>query len=210
MNSARVIAMSEACPAEHEEHTLTPQQPPTRQAVLILHADEYRHRAGVSHEHWAELVDAAYCARVPEAHRSVPAPDLGDVSDANHWTKLLRAWDQALRRYESGEQRFPLELEEAWVFALAEPYRSACIREISQRIGCYGARIREPDSVGDHASWGGAMSAWADVTVAMGQVLADGRIDRDDQEHLPELMKHIEHVQADLESLRRHVKQAAS
>ena len=186
------------------------QRAPTRQAVLFVHAAVFRERTGTSHEAWSERVDAVYCQRVPEQNRQVKAPGLHDRMNPALHQRLLRAWDQKIYRYENGEQHLPAELEEAWVFALDEPFRTDCIRELSQRLGCYGAQIREPGAGGDHTAWGDALGSWGQITVLMGKVLADGRIDEHDREQLRALVPSIRSAQADLETLlRRAVEQSS-
>ena len=181
---------------------------PTRQAVLLLHAKEFRSRRGVSLENWAERVDREYCRRVPEQHRTISAPDLSGITNADVYRKRLRAWDQVIRRFDEGEVRFPSELEEAWIFALEDPYRSACIRELSHRVGCYGAQIRPDGAVGDHSAWGDALESFGSVTVLMGQILADGVIDDRDIEQIADLVPTIDRMQAALETVRRRSQKA--
>ncbi|UEX76824.1 hypothetical protein LMH63_12750 [Spiribacter halobius] len=154
-------------------------------------------------------MDAAYCARVPERLRHVPAPNLEAVAGAEEWRKLLRAWDQTLRRYAADDLRFPVELEEAWVAALEDPWRSDCIRELAERYGLYGAFRRPATVAGDTASWASVLEDFGLVTRDMAAVLADGRIDQDDASRLPALLRDVQRMQADLESLRQHVQAAA-
>lgn len=186
----------------HEGDNRLSQQPPTRQAVLIAYAEQQRLRTGMSKEAWAECIDTAYCERVPREQRTLPAPDLAQVTDADDWTKLRRAWDQQIRRYVAGERAFPSELEEAWIAALDEPYRTDCVRELAQRVGLYGALRREPGSTGDGRSWGAVLEGFSQVTQDMAAILDDGRIDDRDMADLPRLVEHVARMQADLESLR--------
>lgn len=182
---------------------MTSQPAPTRQAVLISYAEQYRLRTGLSHERWAERVDREYCQRVPMRLRNVPAPDLESVEGADEWAKLRRAWDQTLRRYVDGGLKFPVELEEAWVGALEDPWRSDCIRELAERYGLYGAFRRPATAEGDSTSWGTVLRDFARVTEDMAQILADGRIDERDGPELHRLRDDIRRMQGDLESLER-------
>lgn len=184
------------------------QSAPTLNAVLIAHAEQMRLRTGISHEEWAERVDAKYHELVPERHRSLPAPGLHDVHDAAAYRKLLRAWDQNIRRYVDGSLKFPMELEEAWIEALDEPWRTDCKRERSRRMGMVGAAIPEPGPAGDHRTWGNALQEFGRMTQTMGEVLSDGVIDGSDAKDLPTLLNQIHAMQANLTSLEEKVNEA--
>lgn len=175
---------------------------PTRSAVLFVHAESYRRRAGVDHEKWVEYLDWAYCTMVPEAHRSLNAPDLAaHQNDAEKWVSLRRKWDETIRRITRGDVRFPVDLEEAWVAALGEPWRTQCKRELAWRHGLWGAVRHEQGSAGDHKAWASALHQFGELTQSVGDVLADGAIDSEDLEQLPDLINTARAMQADLASL---------
>lgn len=176
---------------------------PTRTAVLLVHAESYRQRTGLSHEKWCEAVDREYCRAVPESQRSLSAPDLASQTDADRWVKLRRSWDQTVRRLTSGEVRFPADLEEAWVAAMGEPWQTRCKRELAWRHGLWGAVRHGEGAKGDHSAWGRALSDFGDLTKRVGDVLADGVIDGDDLDQLPDLIEISRSMQADLASLQQ-------
>jgi len=176
---------------------------PTRSAVLLVHAESYRRRTGVSHEQWCELVDREYCRLVPAAQRSLSAPDLAQVTSADAYVRARRSWDQLIRRLAAGEVRFPADLEEPWVEALGEPWRTQCKRELARRHGLWGAVRHEAGAAGDHQAWGRALHQFGQLTQDVGDVLADGAIDAGDLEQLPDLISTVRAMQADLASLER-------
>ena len=178
-------------------------QAPTRSAVLLVHADSYRHRSGVSHEQWCDEVDRVYCEMVPAALRSLRAPDLATITNANEWVRLRRSWDQTIRRIEVGDARFPADLEEPWVAALGEPWQTRCKRELARRHGLWGAMRHEAGGAGDHKAWGQALHDFGSLTQRIGDVLADGKIDGEDLDQLPDLIATAEAMQADLASVRQ-------
>ncbi|MBK1725699.1 hypothetical protein CKO13_01415 [Halorhodospira neutriphila] len=173
----------------------------------MAHAEQQRLRTGQSHEEWAEAVDAAYCRLVPRGHRSLPAPDLQHVEGADEWRKLLRAWDQQIRRYVAGERHWPAELEEAWVEALDEPYRSECRRELAQRLGCYGAIRRPGGQEGDGESWAAILDDFSSITQDMATIMADSRMDSGDD--LEGLIRDIDRMEADLVAMRERAREIA-
>lgn len=183
---------------------------PARQQVIYAYASQYRLRRGLSFERWAERVDEAYHQRVPPRHRTLKCmPHLSAVAGADEWEKLRRNLAQNLRRYEAGDQHLPVELEESLVAAMEDPWRSDCIRELAERYGLYGAFRRPATVAGDTASWASVLEDFGLVTRDMASVLADGRIDQDDASRLPALLRDVQRMQADLESLRQHVAAAA-
>ena len=185
-------------------------QTPTLQEVFFVHAREFRARCGIKERPWAERLDAAYCRLVPAEHRSLPAPDLANVTDVTSFEKLRAAWDTYVRRIESGEIRFPVELEEAWLEAMEDPYRTACKRERAQRVGLWGAIRHVEGAIGDHCCFGETVREFGQLTQQMGEILADGSMHSGDAKHLPELTRRIDAMQADLESLKRRAQACAS
>lgn len=176
---------------------------PTLVAVLMAYAEENQLRTGMSKEEWAERVDAAYCRMVAEEHRNLPAPDLASVTDdGDAWRKLRRAWDQQIRRYASGNQNFPLELAEAWIEALDEPYRTDCKRERAWRSGLYGAVRHDPTPEGDHDAWADVLAGVSELTRIVCDVLSDGSINENDRQKLPRLIKLTQGLEASTASLR--------
>ena len=174
---------------------------PTRSAVLCLHAAAYRQRMGVSHEEWCEALDTAYCHLVPADQRSVKAPCLKAITTAKEYVARLRSWDQQVRRWEEGDVRMPVDVEEAWVEALPEPYRSECRRELAQRMGLWGAVRSEAGPAGDYECWSRALHSFSEVTRAMGCILADGEIGPQDAANLEELIAKADAMRSDLTSL---------
>lgn len=174
---------------------------PTRTAVLILHAEMYRARHGLSHEHWCEALDAAYCDLVPEQHRACKAPDLRSITDAKTYLRSLRSWDQQVRRWVDGDVRMPVDVEEAWVEALADPYRTACKRELARRMGLWGAIKAEDGPAGDHECWARSLTSFGEITQSMGRILADGCIGPQDEAHLRDLLPQADAMRSHLTSL---------
>lgn len=179
---------------------MTGQPTPTRATTLIAHAHTYRIRSGVSHERWAEDVARAYCQLVPEGHRSVPAPDLDGLDSAREYMRQLRAWDQQLRRYADDRNRLPADLEEAWVQALGEPYRTQCLHELAERHGLYAALKGSEGAVGDHECWARTTRRWSELTRLMGRILTQGEIGGD-QESVEALIQEADAMRGDLTSL---------
>lgn len=174
---------------------------PTRTAVLVLHAEMYRRRHGISHECWCERLDRAYCEMVPADHRAVNAPDLQSETEASPYAKKLRSWDQQVRRMADGEVRMPVDLEEAWCEALEEPYRTDCKRELARRMGMWGAIKAADGAAGDHECWARNLQEFGAITTAMGRILADGCIGPQDEAHLREMIPHADAMRSHLTSL---------
>lgn len=184
-------------------------QAPTLQAVVLAHTEDMRQRTGVKQLKWAERVDAAYCRLVAPEHRTLPAPDLSQVTDGDSYSKMRTSWAQQVRRYESGELNFPLELLEAWVDAMDDAWKDKCDREIAIRRGLAGVKRYEASGEGDHKVWGEALQEFGAVTMHMGKILANGQIDKGDAPEIPDTIAEIRAAVSHLMGLERQLLRVA-
>jgi hypothetical protein len=121
-----------------------------------------------------------FALKVAERYLATTAPDvrqvklrLGDGAD------LLKAMDnngQILRRYMSGEVKtLPADLEDAWVLALPEPYRSECERELAKRRGRLSFEIPHLDDTGADAI-APVLTETGELFAKWGRAMADQRL----------------------------------
>lgn len=107
---------------------------------------------------------------------------------------------QIVDRYISGAVKtFPADLEEPWVKSLPEPYRLQALRELAARYGLLAARARSRSeaiaSIGDVAADAGAFLQ------TMAPIVADGKIDAADRQHIKPALTKLADLQADLASM---------
>lgn len=180
------------------------QQHISRDQVLVAHAVEMIARTGFSQDDFAQALSSNLHRQIPEKATSKDVPDFKLLVQGNDTAVFLRAsgaWLRRVGRWLSGEVDLPSWLEEAWVDALEGDFQECCLNELASRHGLTGARAL----IGDANPIGvfGALVARLGNTVALGsEILADGRIDVEDLDKLPEFVDRLRSVEARCSELR--------
>lgn len=180
------------------------QQHISRDQVLVAHAVEMIARTGFSQDDFAQALSSNLHRQIPEKATSKDVPDFKLLVQGNNTAVFLRAsgaWLRRVGRWLSGEVDLPSWLEEAWVDALEGDFQECCLNELASRHGLTGARalIGDANPVGVF----GALVARLGNTVALGsEILADGRIDIEDLDKLPEFVDRLRSVEARCSELR--------
>lgn len=180
------------------------QQHISRDQVLVAHAVEMIARTGFSQDDFAQALSSNLHRQIPEKATSKDVPDfklLVQGSDTAVFLRASGAWLRRVGRWLSGEVDLPSWLEEAWVDALEGDFQESCLNELASRHGLSGARalIGDANPVGVF----GALVARLGNTVALGsEILADGRIDIEDLNKLPEFVDRLRSVEARCSELR--------
>ena len=174
------------------------QLPISRDQVLVAHAAEMIARTGFSQDDFAQLLSSNLHRIVPDKATSKDVPDFDELAKGNDAPAFLRAsgaWLRRVGRWLNSEVDLPCWLEEAWVDALEGDFKDACINELASRHGLTGAR--EQDGEGNPLCAFGQLVARLGDTVYLGSViLADGHIDFQDIEKLPEFVDRLRSVEA--------------
>lgn len=164
------------------------------------------------------LDQTAMCTRkfamhVAEQYVQIVAPDLRQVPFRLGVTgdDLLKAEKhnaQQIGRYMDGTiKALPADLEDAWVLALPEPFRSDCERELAQRRGRYSERKLAAGAAGEVAGIGQILLEFGQLMEALGPALADGKICEADLPHARRILNESDDVIAALLTIRRAVTQ---
>jgi hypothetical protein len=153
----------------------------SRAEVVFGYTRRMLHERRLSMETFAARVVELYHARVPAAARSIEFKSDGDLY------QVARVNAQRLSRYMQPEicTRMPVEIEEPWVLALDEPYRTDCVRELAARYGLLAVPI--PDDAGavsDAESLGRLTRELGEFFTRIAPVMADGIVDARDCPHL--------------------------
>ena len=180
------------------------QQHISRDQVLVAYAVEMIARTGFSQDDFAQALSSNLHRQIPDKATSKDVPDFKLLVKGNDTAVFLRAsgaWLRRVGRWLSGEVDLPSWLEEAWVDALEGEFQECCLNELASRHGLTGARalIGDANPVGVF----GALVARLGNTVALGsEILADGRIDIEDLDKLPEFVDRLRSVEARCSELR--------
>lgn len=176
----------------------------SRDQVLVAHAAEMIARTGFSQDHFAQALSTNLHRQIPAKAASKDVPDFEAFALGNDTSSFLRAsgaWLRRVGRWLSGEVDLPSWVEESWVEALEGDFKDCCINELASRHGLTGAR--ELDGEGNPLGAFGQLVARLGNTVALGsEILADGRIDCEDLDKLPEFVDRLRSVEARCGELR--------
>lgn len=176
----------------------------SRDQVLVAHAVEMIARTCFSQDDFAQVLSAKLHQQIPAKAALKDVPDFSVFALGNDTASFLRAsgaWLRRVGRWLSGEVDLPSWLEESWVEALAGDFKDSCINELASRHGLTGAR--ELDGNGNPLGAFGQLVTRLGTTVALGsEILADGRIDADDLDKLPEFVDRLRSVEARCGELR--------
>ena len=150
---------------------------------------------------------ASFAMAVAELYLARTAPDVRSVpfklGEGDELIAAMRANAQTLRRYMDGTTKcMPCDLEDAWVLALPEPYRSDCEAELARRRG----RVSVPMPVmavdADAHAIAELMRTAGVLCASFGVSLADGKIDADE---LRVMFNQSDAVIASVLQLRQHL-----
>jgi hypothetical protein len=145
-------------------------------------------RQAVVHAYTRRMLDetamdaTTFAMRVAEIYVDTTAPDVRQVKlRLGEGAELIRAMEnngQILRRYMDGTVKvLPADLEDAWVLALPEPYRSDCERDLARRRGRYSFELPSATAGEDYTSIGRVMEQAGELCSEWGRSVADGHLD---------------------------------
>lgn len=176
----------------------------SRDQVLVAHAVEMIARTCFSQDDFAQVLSANLHQQIPAKAALKDVPDFTSFALGNDTTSFLRAsgaWLRRVGRWLSGEVDLPSWLEESWVESLAGDFKDCCINELASRHGLTGAL--ELGGNGNPLGAFGQLVTRLGTTVALGsEILADGRIDADDLDKLPEFVDRLRSAEARCGELR--------
>jgi hypothetical protein len=176
-----------------------------------------RPRSAVVFDHTRRMLDqTAMCTRkfsmrVAEQYVALVAPDQRQVPfrlgvTGDDLIKAEKHNAQQIGRYMDGTiKALPVDLEDAWVLSLAEPYRSDCERELAQRRGRYSERKLAHGEAGEVVGIGQILLEFGQLMEALGPALADGKICEADLPHARRILNESDDVIAALLTIRRAV-----
>lgn len=176
---------------------------PPRSAVVYAYTRRMLDATALCVRKFASRVADEYAARVAPDQRQVPFRAGVTLDDL---CKAERHNAQILSRYMDGTVKvLPDDLEDAWVCALPDPYRSECERDLARRRGYLPVRLAPPTEAGEAVTLGRLMVEVGELVDALAPALADGRLTEADLPHARRILDESDDVIAAVLGLRRQV-----
>lgn len=159
---------------------------PPRQTVLFAYTRRMLDETATNANTFAMAVAEKHLLRTAADVRTVPFK----LGEGDALLAAMKANGQTLRRYMDGSVKvLPADLEDAWVLALPEPYRSDCERDLAQRRGRCSIALPEPGEAGEVASLGRLAAEFGQLLEALAPALADGRLCQADLPHARRILE---------------------
>lgn len=174
---------------------------PRSQVLADLARDAVRH-TGLTERTFADAVVEAYHARVARCDRTIT---FHLAATADQVEEAERANAQILKRFATGEVRFPVDVVDAWIDALPQPWRQQALVDAAERHGLLAAPKPAVDGNGQVQQVASVLRESADVVDALADVLADGVIDADDRPRAKHALSQITELQAALVPIQRQL-----
>lgn len=177
-----------------------PQYLPPRQTVIYGYARRMLDETNMNAQSFAMAVAESYLNTTAPDVRHVPFT-LGD--DLGH---AMKSNAQTLRRYMDGTVKvLPADLEDAWIMALPEPYRSNCERDLARRRGLLPIRVSECGQVGQVASLAVITKEFGELIGAVAPAMHDGVFTEADRVYAKRILNESDDVIAAVLALRRQI-----
>lgn len=173
----------------------------TRDGVIWRHLAIALRNSKLDRDTYGDDVAQLYLQRTPSKVRGLAfdahtrGSDPYKVRAANR-QRVIRMLDP------DGPVRAPIELEEAAVLALPEPFRSACQRELAQRMGLLAAPLPAAQGAPTTIACGEFTREFGECLMALAATLGDGDLDPDDAAKSPAAIAALDALIAQATSLR--------
>lgn len=150
-----------------------PQYQPPRQSVLFGYTRRMLDETATNANSFAMEVAERYLSKVAPDVRAVPFR----LGDGDELLKAMKNNAQILRRYMDGTVKvLPADLEDAWVLALPEHYRSDCERDLAQRRGRISFPMVDSHSGEECNAIGDVLAQTGELFTEWGKAMADGAL----------------------------------
>jgi hypothetical protein len=147
----------------------------SRSACIVHHVNMALRKSALTDRAYGQAVADLYMQRTPPHARSIEFHATRDPYDDE------RANAQIVRRQLLGEvARMAVDLEEALILALPEPFRGACLRDLAARLDLLAAPRPAADPARQTAHLGEMTKDAGEVLIALAPMFKDGRIDAAD------------------------------
>jgi hypothetical protein len=147
-------------------------------------------RSALTERTYAQTVADMYLARTPLHARSVSFAISADPyadSEANR---------QTVKRMLDGRVRMAVDVEEALILALPQPYRGRLLADLAERMGLLAAAQPQDTPAGQQQQIGELMQHMGDTVSRLSPMLDDGRMDAGDAAHAAAALAELDALQA--------------
>ena len=176
-------------------------QPP-RQSVVFGYTRRMLDETAINANQFAMAVAEKYLQTVAPDVRTVPL----QLGEGDALFASLKNNGQIVRRFMDGTVKvLPADLEDAWVMALPEPYRSDCERDLAKRRGRLSMSELPATDAGTAAGLGQLAMEFGQLMEALAPALADGRICAEDLPHARRILNESDDLIAAVLSIRRQL-----
>lgn len=166
--------------------------------------DALRH-SGLTELAFATAVVEAYHSRVALHERGV---EFHSGTTVDQMLDAQRANAQLLRRMLAGQVRMPVDMEEAVVLSLPEPYRRRLLSELAGRYGLLAVPMPSDDAVKQHQALADLSREFGEAIERLAPMLADGHIDASDAALAPAALRELHDLAATTQGLISLIKAA--
>lgn len=172
-----------------------------RHQVIADHVALALSRCSMVERTYAQAVVDIYHERTPDTARTLKF----------HVTKDpyadQRANCQLVRRMLDGAVRMPVELEEALVLALPQPYRRGLLTELAQRVGLLAAEEPSADAAGQQHQVADLLRDAGQALDKLSGMLDDGVLDERDEAYAHDALLALAQLEARAATLTAAIQQ---
>lgn len=156
--------------------------------------------------------DASFAAEVAERYMALVAPNERTTTfhvgtDADSIEKAGKRNAKLIERFRDGTTKLPADLEEAWVEALPEPYRTDCARALARRYGFIGARVPSDVVASQMLCTARVAIEFGHALQAIAEINANGRVDVDDLQRVRRALKECEDLAGEAFTMKATLRQ---
>lgn len=177
----------------------------TRTAVLCAHLTLALHHSSLTMRSYATTVRDQYEQRTPRHARTLEFHTSRTDPYADE-----RANAQIVQRFIDGTTRMPVEVEEALVFALPQPFHGECQRELAERYGNLAAPIPSTETDAPLGDAGKLMAECGQALMELSRCYSNGSIVHGESNTARSALNELTDVIAEATSLRERLHQALS
>jgi len=162
----------------------------SRRQVIADHVMLAISRSALTERTYAQCVADLYMERTPLHARAIPFAQSADPyadSEANR---------QTVKRMLDGRVRMAVDIEEALVLALPEPYRHALMAELAERLGLLAADQPAADATGQQHQVAELIAGAGAALDKLAPMLDDGVLDEHDAQYAAAALAALEALQA--------------
>lgn len=153
---------------------------------------------------------ASFAMNVAEQYHAMTAPDVRHIplklGEGDELFMAMRRNAETIRRYMDGTVKsLPADIEDAWVLALPEPYRSECERDLARRRGRLSSPLPEGGKTEKRVGLEGLVSEFSQLLDALAPALADGKVTEADLPYARRILSESDDLISAVLNLRRQV-----